>query len=120
MNGAELVSDKVLQWMEAVETTAAEQLPLVCEEIIAWKIAMGWAGAAVVVLSILAVAVATGLVNWAYRDNYSRWDNTWFSFGISSVCALLPLLIGAFMVMDGVKAYLAPRLVILDQLKEML
>lgn len=117
--------DHVAAWVESAESMASEQAPLVADEIVRFGVWSHGAGVAVGVLSIPAaiVLVYVGIVMFR---RYDRTRNEACSMlgAFCSVFSVVVFVIGVVMAsmnaVSFIKAVAAPRLYILEYLRELI
>ncbi|WDI44761.1 hypothetical protein [Bremerella sp. P1] len=115
--------DKVMQWAEGAEEFVLEQAPLVAQEIVAWKFYEGLCWGIVLATVIVAVLTAAAIACWVIISNSEDSEG--------KVFAVFPPLFAAFpivpatvclaqCVVQSVQACVAPRLVIIDYLSQLM
>lgn len=110
---------KSLDFVEKGVNMAGEQIPLVLQEIIQWRVCWSIVG---VIGLLLLIAVMLYFCRFFYVKNetethYSEAGVISFFLGVGALACVVPL---GFVLFDLTKALVAPRLVIIDFLKGML
>ncbi len=117
----------VMQYVEQGSAFIAEQAPLVVQEILAWGF---WSN---LIVAVLCFAIVPLFFLPAYR-NYRRIgekhpgymtlkfdeSDVWFAAATGGMVAALPAVFGIVACLKAIKAVIAPRLYVLDQLKGLL
>lgn len=118
--------DGVMAWAESAGAFAADQAPLVVQEILAWTL---WSSVAEIVLSALTMLIIVLVMRrfadpvcraWRMEDGY---DNAGLAIGgfVGGVVGAVFLVAGLVTIYDktllAVQVLVAPRLVIIETLK---
>ena len=120
---AESVTE-IIGWVEQAKDFAVEQAPLVVEELLHWKLVMGITGAVV----FLVLAAGCGVLSWQFNKRHNEivesgaydtayWDVGCVFVGIGAATFFFVSWVPA---LAAVKVLVAPRLVVLDALKNLL
>lgn len=113
--------NEAIDWLQktggSVQDFAAEQVPLYCREVVAWEF---WSGVALMGGALLALLIGTAIFRKAWK---AYGDDEEFVAGASilfGIFLLVPCLITiTYGASSSIKAAVAPRVVIVEHLKDM-
>jgi hypothetical protein len=121
----EQFQNKIIELIEAVQTTAAEQIPDVAQQMIKWGVYGNLIEAALWTVSLLLICFfAFKIANYINKsDDWGEDERVMtYSFAFTVFCGILVILVPAicYNLYTAAYAYIAPKAYLITELKEMI